>query len=101
MVHELKDALNSGRDAYTLLVNTDVHNITGLVKLYLRELPDPLLTHKLYDEFIVAASLADYDNRLYAIRDLVWKLPQHHFLLLRRLAEHLDKCVKFGPQTKK
>ena len=30
----------------------DVHVAAGLLKLYFRELPDPLLTHKLYDTFI-------------------------------------------------
>lgn len=32
-----------------------------------------------------------YDERLYAIRDLVWRLPKDHFQLLRRLTEHLEK----------
>lgn len=30
---------------------------TGVVKLYLRELPEPLMTFKLYDEWIQAARL--------------------------------------------
>lgn len=93
VVHEMKDALNKGYSPSTLLStpNQDVHNITSLVKLFLRELPDPLIPHSFYDAFIEANSVEGYDDRLYAIRDLVWKLPKSHFSLLRRLAEHMDK----------
>lgn len=30
----------------------DVHTVAGLMKLYLRELPEPLLTFRLYDPLI-------------------------------------------------
>ena len=29
-----------------------VHDVTGTLKLFFRSLPDPLLTHQLYDSFI-------------------------------------------------
>ncbi len=32
----------------------DIHVVTSLLKLYLRELTDPLLTFELYDGFIAA-----------------------------------------------
>jgi hypothetical protein len=35
----------------------DIHNIASLLKLYFRELPEPLLTFDLYDAFIAAAGL--------------------------------------------
>jgi hypothetical protein len=54
-------------------------------------MPEPLIPADLYDAFIEANAVADYDQRLYAIRDLVWKMPQPNFFLCRRLSEHLDK----------
>lgn len=54
-------------------------------------MPEPLLPFDLYDAFMLANSLADYDERLFAIRDLTWKMPEPNFHLLRRLMEHLDK----------
>jgi len=33
----------------------DIHNIASLLKLYFREMPEPLLTFDLYDAFIAAA----------------------------------------------
>lgn len=92
IVNEFKDSLNRGYPASSLFTPlTDVHNVTSLVKLYLRELPDPLIPHSFYDSFMKANNVEGYDERLYAIRDLVWKLPRVHFALLRRLCEHFDK----------
>lgn len=33
----------------------DIHAVAGALKQYLRELPEPLLTHKLHDEWLKAA----------------------------------------------
>lgn len=32
----------------------EVHTVAGLLKLYLRELPEPLMTFRLYEPFITA-----------------------------------------------
>lgn len=37
------------------LENYPIHTITGLVKRWLRELPDPLMTFNLYNDFLHAA----------------------------------------------
>lgn len=36
---------------------TDVHCIAGALKLYIRELPEPLMTFDLYDEWMATALL--------------------------------------------
>ena len=43
---------------YSLEVCDDVHAVAGLLKLYLRELPEPLLTHRFYDTFIAVQSMS-------------------------------------------
>ena len=45
-------------DAMGVVVNQEVytvHDVTGTMKQFFRNLPDPLLTHQLYDQFIEAA----------------------------------------------
>ena len=32
----------------------DIHSISSLLKMYFRELPNPLLTYQLYNKFIVS-----------------------------------------------
>ncbi|SCV68009.1 BQ2448_130 [Microbotryum intermedium] len=93
VIQQLRQSLDRGGDPSSLLSKTDVHNVSGLLKLFLRELPEPLIPHDLYEPFISANAIEDYDERLYAIRDLVWRLPQPNFHLLRRLSEHLDKVT--------
>lgn len=92
LILDTKEQLNRGGDPSKLLT-FDVHNVSGLVKMFLRELPDSLIPFNFYDGFLGANGIDDYDDRLYALRDLVWKLPAPNFLLLRRLTEHLDRWV--------
>jgi hypothetical protein len=33
----------------------DVHCVSSLIKMYFRELPNPLFTYQLYDRFIVSS----------------------------------------------
>jgi hypothetical protein len=37
--------------------STDPHTVAGVMKQYLRELPEPLLTFDLYQEFMRATTL--------------------------------------------
>ena len=91
MIHSMKESLNQGADVASLVESAYVHNLTSVVKLFLRELPNPLIPFDFYHAFIEANNKEDYDERLFAIRDLIWRLPQANFYLLRRLTEHLDK----------
>jgi len=68
--------------------NADVHSLASLMKLWFRELPE-VIPVSFYDAFIEANKIEGYDERLYAIRDLVWQLPKPSFDLLKRLCEHL------------
>ena len=49
-INELKRKINSGEDVQ--LMKEDTHAVAGLLKTFLRELEEPLLTYELYDEII-------------------------------------------------
>ncbi|XP_077185312.1 LOW QUALITY PROTEIN: rho GTPase-activating protein 9 [Paroedura picta] len=75
----------------------DVHVITGALKLFFRELPEPLLPYSLYDEFIDVAKLSDPEEKVSKLAGLVQSLPEAnrdtlHYLLahLRKVMEHSD-----------
>ena len=40
-----------------------VHVLTTVLKCFFRELPEPLLTFELYDEFLQASGKVRYENR--------------------------------------
>ncbi|KAJ2844118.1 hypothetical protein GGI22_006985, partial [Coemansia erecta] len=73
----------------------DINVVSGVTKQFLRELPEPLMTYNLYDGFINAASIDDYDERLWAIKDLVHALPTANYTVLKRLGEHLERVTDY------
>ncbi|XDV27719.1 hypothetical protein PO909_031210 [Leuciscus waleckii] len=76
------------------LDNYPIHTITGLVKQWLRELPDPLMTYSLYNDFLYAADLPESSERLRAIYRKLDALPPSNFSTLERLIFHLVKVAK-------
>ncbi|KAK6624102.1 hypothetical protein RUM44_010960 [Polyplax serrata] len=73
----------------TALAYRDPHVIAGALKSYLRELPEPLLTHSLYDEWLNAAKAQTHpDNKLQALWTVVHKLPKANF-------DNLNYLIKF------
>lgn len=81
-------------DAHCLdyaLQTRDPHVFAGVLKSYLRELPDPLLTYQLYDQWMNAAKIMAMGNQeegLKAIWNVLHSLPQANF-------DNLQYLVKF------
>ncbi|XP_046855008.1 rho GTPase-activating protein 44-like isoform X2 [Xenia sp. Carnegie-2017] len=69
----------------------DVHAVTGVLKQYLRELPEPLMTYELYHEWIEAGSIRDRDDRLQNLWTVVSQLPKANKDNLRYLMKFLAK----------
>lgn len=44
--------------------NTDVHTVASLLKLYLRELPEPVIPFQKYEEFLACAKLLSKDDEM-------------------------------------
>ncbi|XP_061561893.1 rho GTPase-activating protein 17a isoform X4 [Phycodurus eques] len=73
---------------------SDPHAVAGALKSYLRELPEPLMTHQLYDEWTQACSLSDPDKRLQALWIVCDKLPKNNKTNLRYLVKFLAKLAQ-------
>ena len=69
----------------------DIHAITGAMKLYLRELPVPLMTFDAYDICLIAARSGSVGESLEMLKVAVSRLPPAHFNTLRHLMRHLHK----------
>ncbi|OQV23783.1 Rho GTPase-activating protein 32 [Hypsibius exemplaris] len=76
----------------------DIHSVASVLKLYFRELPNPLLTYQLYDLFVQAVQSAD-ETRLLKIHDVVSKLPPPHFRTLEFLMRHLARIASSSNKT--
>lgn len=79
----------------------DVHSVAGLLKLYLRELPEPLCTFALYDEWIRCVdSKSDSSCRLDSISAVIKQLPATHRANLRHLIKFLHNLTLNQEQNK-
>ncbi|CAI7648129.1 unnamed protein product [Penicillium bialowiezense] len=77
----------------------DVSSITGLVKLFLWELPEPLFTFQHYRLFIDAARIDDDIKRRDSLHALIHMLPDAHLAVARNLFLHLDEVQKHSAQN--
>ncbi|MBP5977877.1 hypothetical protein HW132_35570 [Brasilonema sp. CT11] len=81
------------------LTGEDIHNVAGLLKLFFRELPEPLLTFELYESFIAAMGtynfffliiISFFVNIRLILHDL--KLNPNTRVKLNVLVERLKYC---------
>ncbi|XP_029997501.1 rho GTPase-activating protein 17b isoform X3 [Sphaeramia orbicularis] len=73
---------------------SDPHAVAGALKSYLRELPEPLMTFGLYDEWIQASNVSDPDKRLQALWVTCDHLPKPHKVNFRYLVKFLAKLAQ-------
>ncbi|KAJ2472645.1 Rho GTPase activating protein [Coemansia sp. RSA 2322] len=92
----LRKEFNSNRD-YNLLKLPklpDAHAVASLLKAYLRELPESVLTIRLRQDFVRVIDLAERHDRVHELGRLVSELPLANYTLLRALTAHLIRIVQ-------
>ncbi|KAI7903350.1 uncharacterized protein BX663DRAFT_508315 [Cokeromyces recurvatus] len=79
----------------------DVHTITGLLKMWLRELPENILTESLLGDFLQIVRLENNQQDIvYEIGRLVSLLPIANYTLLKALCAHLIRIVEHSDKNK-
>ena len=68
----------------------DIHSVSSLVKLYFRELPNPVCTFHLYDEFVSAVRSPE-EVRILKLREVIAQLPEANYNTLEWLLKHLHR----------
>ena len=71
-----------------------VHTISVLIKMYLRELPEPLLTTKLQGKFVDAAGHGE--SAVDAVRALILDLPEANRNTLRKVVNHFCRLLELS-----
>ncbi|XP_028302610.1 rac GTPase-activating protein 1-like isoform X2 [Gouania willdenowi] len=91
LVKELKEKLIRGKTLPPLDKVEDINVVTGVLKDFLRNLPEPLLTFNLNKAFMTAAEIEDDDNSLAMLYQAMSELPQPNRDTLACLMIHLQK----------
>ncbi|XP_012724854.2 rho GTPase-activating protein 12 isoform X2 [Fundulus heteroclitus] len=78
----------------------DIHVTTGALKMFFRELPEPLFTYALFNDFVSAIKIPDYKQRVQAIKELVRQLPRSNHDTMQALFKHLRKVIDHGEENR-
>ncbi|KRZ07486.1 Rho GTPase-activating protein 8, partial [Trichinella zimbabwensis] len=84
-----QDKINRGISV-TYLYPDHVHLSAVLLKTFLRELSEPVMTHHLYGDIMQLQSFPP-NERTQKIRDLLKQLPKENYTLLKYLIEFLNE----------
>ncbi|XP_069474982.1 rho GTPase-activating protein 25 isoform X2 [Ambystoma mexicanum] len=92
LVKQLRNAFDAG-ERPSFDSDTDVHTVASLFKLYLRELPEPVIPWSQYDEFLSTGQLmnTDEDKAREELQRQVSLLPRVNYNLLSFICRFLHE----------
>ncbi|XP_026559791.1 rho GTPase-activating protein 17 isoform X4 [Pseudonaja textilis] len=79
---------------------SDPHAVAGALKSYLRELPEPLMTYALYEEWTQVANIQDQDKKLQDLWRICQILPKPNLANFRYLIKFLAKLAQYSDVNK-
>lgn len=91
-IKELKSKMDENPDKVDF-DKYQVHVLASVLKSFLREMPEPLLTFECYENFITAANLENETDRVTTLYDILKKLPSPNYDLMERLMFHLARVA--------
>ncbi|XP_048693702.1 rho GTPase-activating protein 12 isoform X6 [Caretta caretta] len=77
----------------------DIHVITGALKMFFRELPEPLFTYNHFNDFVNAIK-QEARQRVRAVKDLIKQLPKPNQDTMQILFRHLKRVVENGEKNR-
>ncbi|XP_042298347.1 active breakpoint cluster region-related protein isoform X2 [Sceloporus undulatus] len=100
-IQALKVAFDSNsKDILMMLSDMDINAIAGTLKLYFRELPEPLLTDRLYPAFMEGIAVSDPSAKENCMLHLLRSLPDPNLITFLFLLEHLKRVAEKEPVNK-
>ncbi|XP_061443261.1 rho GTPase-activating protein 12 isoform X7 [Rhineura floridana] len=77
----------------------DIHVITGALKMFFRELPEPLFTYSHFSDFVNAIK-QEPRQRVHAVKELIKQLPKPNQDTMQVLFKHLKRVVENGEKNR-
>ncbi|KAF6371389.1 Rho GTPase activating protein 12 [Rhinolophus ferrumequinum] len=77
----------------------DIHVITGALKMFFRELPEPLFTFNHFNDFVNAIK-QEPRQRVAAVKDLIKQLPKPNQDTMQILFRHLKRVIENGEKNR-
>uniref|UniRef100_A0A3B4YIU5 BCR activator of RhoGEF and GTPase n=1 Tax=Seriola lalandi dorsalis TaxID=1841481 RepID=A0A3B4YIU5_SERLL len=94
-IQALKTAFDTNnKDVSVMMSEMDVNAIAGTLKLYFRELPEPLFTDELYPNFAGGITLSDSVAKESCMLNLLLSLPEPNLVTFLFLLDHLKRVAE-------
>ncbi|XP_038618376.1 breakpoint cluster region protein [Tachyglossus aculeatus] len=94
-IQALKAAFDiNNKDVSVMMSEMDVNAIAGTLKLYFRELPEPLFTDELYPNFAEGIALSDPVAKESCMLNLLLSLPEPNLVTFLFLLDHLKRIAE-------
>ncbi|XP_053320976.1 unconventional myosin-IXa isoform X2 [Spea bombifrons] len=92
-IRELRQSLDTDIDNVNL-DDYNIHVIASVFKQWLRELPNPLMTFELYEEFLRSMGLGEKRETVRGVYSVIDQLSRTHISTLERLIFHLVRIAQ-------
>ncbi|XP_075936086.1 breakpoint cluster region protein-like isoform X4 [Anarhichas minor] len=94
-IQALKTAFDTNhKDVSVMMSEMDVNAIAGTLKLYFRELPEPLFTDDLYPNFAGGITLSDSVAKESCMLNLLLSLPEPNLVTFLFLLDHMKRVAE-------
>ncbi|KAF5336909.1 hypothetical protein D9611_003445 [Ephemerocybe angulata] len=101
VIHALQHDLEKDEMDFEFTPKDDVYAIASLLKLYLRELPEPVFKFALQDRMHHTEERVEHQaNNFVLLRSKIRRLPAVHQATLKAIIEHLARVVAHSEKNK-
>ncbi|XP_055071668.1 rho GTPase-activating protein 15 isoform X1 [Misgurnus anguillicaudatus] len=77
----------------------DIHVITGALKMFFRELPEPLFPFRFFELFVEAIKIKETTQKVQAMKKLIHQLPKPNHNTMKLLFHHLRRVLTKSRQN--
>ncbi|KAF8656378.1 hypothetical protein AX16_002565 [Volvariella volvacea WC 439] len=101
VVHNFQHEIERDEDKFELTPQSDIFAVASLLKLYLRELPEPVFRFTQQDRVQHTNEYVEHRaNNFAVLRSKIKRLPPVHQATLKAIVEHLSRVVAFSERNK-
>ncbi|XP_073329915.1 rho GTPase-activating protein 15 [Pagrus major] len=74
----------------------DIHVVTGALKMFFRELPEPLFPFRSFQPFVEAIRIKEASHKVQTVKKLIQDLPKPNHDTMKLLFSHLHRVLAFS-----
>merc|ERR1719264_1601263 len=99
-INNFRDSFERGDDPLADMTDaSDINSVAGVLKLYLRELREPVFQIQYFDHFMELAQLESKHEFVVKVRDVVRSWPRSVFIVMRYLFAFLNHLSEFSDEN--